>query len=102
MLKISIDENHYQLRPVAEGKISIEVFIAAVKVLAAIVLLVAILPAQEKLNAARPLSAFNIQAETACETEMLHTMGAQEVFSGKGYEVLAEVGQAYGGRVRTS
>lgn len=39
---------------------------------------------------------FNLQAQTACETEMLREMGAREVFSGKGYQVLTEVAQAYG------
>jgi Zn-dependent protease with chaperone function len=48
------------------------------------------------VNAAGVRSQFNIQAQTACETEMLREMGAREVFSGKGYEVLAEVAQAYG------
>jgi hypothetical protein len=78
------------------GSVSIGVFTAAVRVLAAIVLLAGILPAQERVNAAGISSAFNLQAQTACETEMLREFGAREVFSGKGYEVLTEVAQAYG------
>jgi hypothetical protein len=48
------------------------------------------------VNAASVPSQFKIQAQTACETEMLREMGAREVFSGKGYEVLTEVARAYG------
>jgi len=67
-----------------------------IRVLAGIVMLVGILPAQERVNAASVPSQFKIQAQTACETEMLREMGAREVFSGKGYEVLTEVARAYG------
>ncbi len=66
------------------------------RVLAGIVLLAVILPAQEKMNAAGVPSQFNLQAQTACETEMLREMGAHEVFSGKAYEVLTEVAREYG------
>jgi hypothetical protein len=59
-------------------------------------MLAGILPAQERVTAANLPSNFTIQAQTACETEMLHEMGAREVFSGKGYEVLTEVARAYG------
>jgi Zn-dependent protease with chaperone function len=51
---------------------------------------------QEILNATGPASQFNIQAQTACETEMLDKFGAREVFSGKAYEVLTEIASAYG------
>jgi hypothetical protein len=68
----------------------------SVRVLAALVLLAGILPAQERVNAAGVPSQFNLQAQTACETVMLREMGAHEVFSGKGYEVLTEVARAYG------
>jgi Zn-dependent protease with chaperone function len=68
----------------------------SVRVFAGIVLLASILPAQEKVNAAGVSSKFNLQAQTACETEMLRDMGAHEVFWGKGYEVLTEVARAYG------
>jgi hypothetical protein len=47
-------------------------------------------------NAARPASQFNIQAQTACETELLDEIGAHEVFSGKAYEALTEIAPAYG------
>jgi Zn-dependent protease with chaperone function len=67
-----------------------------IRVFAGIVLLVSLLLAQERVNAAGVPSQFNLQAQTACETEMLREMGAREVFSGKGYEVLTEVARAYG------
>jgi hypothetical protein len=54
------------------------------------------LPAQEKVNAPGLLSPLSIQAQTRCETEMMREMGAHEVFSGKGYEVLTEVARTYG------
>jgi Zn-dependent protease with chaperone function len=76
--------------------VGIDTFAAAVKVFAGIALLTGILAAQERANAAGVRSQFNIQAQTACETEMLREMGAREVFSGKGYEVLADVARAYG------
>ena len=68
----------------------------SLRVLAGIVMLVGILPAQERVNAASVPLKFKIQAQTACETEMLREMDAREVFSGKGYEVLTEVTRAYG------
>jgi Zn-dependent protease with chaperone function len=73
-----------------------DTFAAAVRVFAGIALLTGILAAQERVNAGGVRSQFNIQAQTACETEMLREMGAREVFSGKGYEVLADVARAYG------
>jgi hypothetical protein len=69
---------------------------AAITLLAGIVLLPGNLPAQEKVSAPGLLSLVRIQAQTACETEMLRDMGAHEVYSGKGYEVLTEVARAYG------
>ena len=78
------------------GSVGIGVVTAAVQVLAAIVLLAGILQAQERANAAGVSSAFNLQAQTACEAEMLRGLGSREVFSGKGYEALTEVAQAYG------
>jgi Zn-dependent protease with chaperone function len=47
-------------------------------------------------SATGPASHFNIQAQTACETEMFNEIGAREVISGKAYEVLTETAQAYG------
>ena len=70
------------------ARLGIDTFPAAVRVFAGIALLTGILAAQESVNAAGVRSQFNIQAQTACETEMLREMGAREVFSGKGYEVL--------------
>ena len=64
---------------------------AAMTLVAGIVLLAGNLPAQEKVNAPGLLPRLCIQAQTACETEMLREMGAHEVFAGKGYEVLTEV-----------
>jgi len=78
------------------ARVGIDTFTAAVRVFAGIALLTGILAAQERVNAAGVRSQFDIQAQTACETEMLREMGAREVFSGKGYEVLADVARAYG------
>jgi len=66
-----------------------------VTAIAGIVLLIRVLPAQEIVNASVP-SQFNIEAQMACETEMLREMDAREIFSGKGYEVLVGVARAYG------
>jgi hypothetical protein len=41
-------------------------------------------------------SRFNVQAQTACEAEMLGRIGAREIFSGKEYHVLTKVARAYG------
>lgn len=70
-------------------------FIAAGRILAGIILLRTILAPQDVLNATGLTSQFNIQAQTACEAEMLGNMGAREVFSGKAYEVLTEIARAY-------
>jgi Zn-dependent protease with chaperone function len=67
----------------------------SLKVLAGLVLLIEIQPAQNRVNAAS-VPFFKVQAQAACEAEMLREMGAREVFSGKGYEVLTEVARAYG------
>jgi len=67
-----------------------------VRMLAVIGLLIGILSAQVSVNATGVRSQFNIQAQTACEIEMLREMGAREVLQGNGYEVLADVAQAYG------
>ncbi|MGA7243669.1 MAG: hypothetical protein WBX19_10815 [Terracidiphilus sp.] len=50
----------------------------------------------ETVNATVSTSHFNIQAQTACETEMLHEIDAREVFSGKAYKVLTGLASAYG------
>ncbi len=51
---------------------------------------------QEKVSATGSTSHFNIPAQSACETEMLHKIDAREVFSGKTYKVLTELASAYG------
>jgi hypothetical protein len=70
-------------------------FKATAKILAAIILLAGILVAQDAATPGAGPSQFNIDAQTACETAMLHRMGAREVFSGKGYDVMADVARAY-------
>lgn len=71
-------------------------FTVARRILAGIIVLGTLLAPQEIVNATGLSRQFNIQAQNACETEMLREMGAREVFSGKAYEVLTEVAQAYG------
>ena len=66
------------------------VLTAAVRVVAAIVLLAGILPAQERVNAADVPSAFNIKAQTACETKMLRKLGAREVSPARATKCLAK------------
>ena len=56
-----------------------------------IILLESIPAAQDKVNVTGLTSHLDVQAQTACEAEMLGRMGAHEVSSGKGYEVLADV-----------
>ena len=70
-------------------------FRVAGRILAWVILLGTILAPQD-MNAAGITSQSNIQAQSACEAEMLDKMGAREVFSGKAYAVLTEIAQAYG------
>ena len=70
-------------------------FIAAARILAGISLLATILAPPEVLCATGLSSQF-IQAQTACEAEMLGNVDAHEVFSGKVYDVLTENARAYG------
>lgn len=77
-------------------RVRIGVFTTAVIVLAGLVLLAGSLPAQNRAKATPVPPYFNMQAQTACETEMLREVGAREVFSGKAYNVLTEVTRAYG------
>jgi hypothetical protein len=65
------------------------------RILAGIILLGAVARAQETVSAPGPSSRLNIQAQTACETEMLGNIGAREIFSGKAYGVLTEIARAY-------
>jgi hypothetical protein len=67
----------------------------AARILAGIIVLGTVL-ASQGMNATGVSSQFNVQAQTACEAEMLSQSGAREVFSGKAYEVLADVARAYG------
>jgi hypothetical protein len=78
------------------ARVPVDVLRAAVNVLVAVLLLAGMLAARERANAAALPPAFNLQAQAACETEMLRDTGAHEVFSGKGYEVLVAVARAYG------
>jgi Peptidase family M48 len=82
-------------QPRDSNRVRIRVFAAAVKILAAVVVLAGSLPAQERANAARVRPQWNMQAHTACESEMLREMGAREAFSGKVYEVMTDVARAY-------
>lgn len=70
-------------------------FITAGRILAGISLLGTILAPQDVLSATGVSSHFNIQAQTTCESEMLGTVGAREVFSGKAYVVLTKIARAY-------
>jgi Zn-dependent protease with chaperone function len=66
------------------------------RVLAGIVLLGIILASHGRGNATGVPSTFNVQAQTACEAEMLGRMDAREVFTGKAYDMLKKVARAYG------
>ena len=70
--------------------------IAAGGTLAGIILLGTILAPQVVASATGLTPQFNIQAQSACEAEMLGSIGAREVFSGKAYHVLTKVARAYG------
>lgn len=70
--------------------------VKARKVLAGILLLGVFLASLKRANATGAPSTFNVHAQTACETEMLGSMDAHEVFSGKAYDVLTKVARAYG------
>jgi hypothetical protein len=72
------------------------VSVMARRVLMGIVLLETVLASHKKSNAVGVSSNFNVQAQTACEAEMLASMDAREVFSGRAYDVLTKVARAYG------
>jgi hypothetical protein len=65
------------------------------KILAGVMLMGTILASAENVNAKDFISKANMQAQTACETEMLGNMGARETFSGTAYDALTEVARAY-------
>jgi Zn-dependent protease with chaperone function len=71
-------------------------FTVAGRILAGIILLGPNLSGQEIASALGLTSKFNIQAQTACEAEMLGKAGAREVSSGKAYDELTEIARAYG------
>jgi len=79
-----------------KGRDTARASVPTVRVLAVIGLLTGILAAQVTVNVTGVRSQFNIQAQTACEADMLGKMGAREVFSGKPYELVTEVARAYG------
>jgi Zn-dependent protease with chaperone function len=70
--------------------------LAAKRMLVGVILLGAMLTSQEIASASDPTSRFNVQAQTACEAEMLGSIDAREIFAGKEYHVLAKVARAYG------
>jgi hypothetical protein len=71
-------------------------FTVAGRILAGVILLGPSLCGQEIASAPGLTSQFNIQAQTACEAEMLGKVGAREVSSGKAYDELTEIARAYG------
>ena len=77
-------------------RLRISVFAATATLLSGLVLLPGLLPTQSTAKAALIPPHFTMQAQTACETEMLGQVGAREVFSGKAYNVLTDVTRAYG------
>ena len=64
-------------------------------VLAGIMLMGTVLGSQELASASDIPLRFNVEAQTACEAELLRGMDAREIFSGKAYDVLTEVARAY-------
>ncbi len=66
------------------------------RILAGIILLGPNLCGHEIASAPGLTSQFNIQAQTACEAEILGKVGASEVSSGKAYDELTEIARAYG------
>ena len=72
------------------------VSLAAKRILAVIMLFGTVLASKEIARASDFSSRFNVQAQTACEAEMLGGIDAREVFSGKAYAVMTKVARAYG------
>jgi Zn-dependent protease with chaperone function len=66
------------------------------RLLIGISLLGTILAWHEIASASDLTSRFNVQAQTACEAEILGNINAREIFSGKEYDVLIKVARAYG------
>jgi Zn-dependent protease with chaperone function len=65
------------------------------KILVGIILLGITLSSHKIASAGDTAPRFNVQAQTACETEMLGKMEAHELFSGKAYVVATNVARAY-------
>jgi Zn-dependent protease with chaperone function len=70
--------------------------LAARRMLLGIILLGTTLTSHEVASASDLTSRLNVQAQTACEAEMLARINAREIFSGKEYKVLTKVARAYG------
>jgi hypothetical protein len=70
--------------------------LAAQGIFVAIIVLGTILTSQKVASAGDLTSRFNVQAQTACEAEILGGMDAREIFSGEEYDVLTKVARAYG------
>ena len=70
--------------------------LVAKRMLTGIILLVTMLTSHEIASASDLTSRFNVQAQTACEAEILGSINAHEIFSGKEYDVLTKVARAYG------
>ena len=81
------------LRAPVEARIFLS--LVAKRIFAGIILFGAVIASQQTVSAGDITSRFNVQAQTACETEMLGKMQAHELFSGKAYDVVVEVARAY-------
>ena len=80
----------------------VSTFIAAATVIVLIMLSKPALGAQRIVNTTALTSHLNVQAQTACETEMLNRIGAREVLSGKTYALLGEIRGRMDGQFRAS
>ena len=69
--------------------------LASKRMLVGIILLGTALTLQETARASDLASRLNVQAQSACEAEMLVRIHAREIFSGKEYQVLTKVARAY-------
>ena len=70
--------------------------LASERMLVGIILVGTILTSHAIASASDLTSRFNVQAQTACEAEMLGKIDAREIFSGKEYDILTKVARAYG------
>src|SRR5215471_14136815 len=81
------------LRAPEEARISLS--LVAKRIFGGIILFGTVIASQQIVSAGDITSRFNVQAQTACETEMLGKTEAHELFSGKTYDVITEVARAY-------